>query len=175
MSTRNTDTEKTFQLLNDTTEEFVQLVSSFNDEEINAISYAGSWTAAQVAGHVTLSNIDIIKQLSADGKKCEREPDAGVEKIRSIFLNFTKKLSSPDFILPTRNIYEREMVIKDLKQSVDQLKQVAEKENPFEIINHRIFGEITRFETLYFVIYHTQRHCHQLRKIQKFVFTKEKK
>jgi hypothetical protein len=175
MAIRITDTKKVFQLLNKTTEEFVQLVSSFNDEEINATPYAGSWTAAQVAEHVTLSNIDIIKQLSAAGKKCEREPDAGVEKIRSIFLNFTRKLNSPDFILPTKNIYKRETAIRDLQQSVDQLNQVAETEDPFEIIHHRIFGEITRIETIYFVIYHTQRHCHQLRKIQKFVFVKEKK
>ncbi len=167
MTTNNSDTEKLFQLLDDTTGEFVQLVSSFNGREINIIPYDGSWTAAQVAEHVTLSNIDIIKQLSAEGKKSEREPGLGVERIRSIFLNFSKKLNSPDFILPTRDFYQREILVENLKQSVDQLKQVAAKENPVQIINHRIFGEITRIETLYLVIYHTQRHSHQLRKIQK--------
>ena len=168
-------TEKLFQLLDDTTADFVQLVSLFDEQEINAIPYEGSWTAAQVAEHVTLSNLDIIRQLSAEGKECEREPDSGVERIRSIFLNFSKKLNSPDFILPTLDMYERKILIENLRQSIDRLKQIAEKKELFEIINHRIFGEITRLETLYFVIYHTQRHNHQLRKIQKVVLEKEEK
>ena len=168
-------TEKLFQLLDDATAEFVQLVSSFNEQEINAIPYEGSWTAAQVAEHVTLSNVDINEQLSAEGKECEREPDSGVERIRSIFLNFSKKLNSPDFILPTRDMYERKILIENLTQSIDRLKQIAEKKELFEIISHRIFGEITRLETLYFVIYHTQRHNHQLRKIQKVVLEKKEK
>ena len=175
MITGKADTKKLFQLLNETTTEFVHLVSLFNSDEINRKPYEEGWTAAQVAEHITLSNIDIIEKMSAEGRKCEREPDAGVEKIRSIFLNFDKKLNSPDFILPTHDVYQREAIINNLTQSVDRLKQIAAKKDPFEIINHRIFGEITRIETIYFVIYHTQRHSHQLRKIQKAIVVKEEK
>jgi len=33
-----------------------------------------------------------------------------------------------------------------------------------EIIALPIFGEVTKLELLYFVLYHTQRHIHQLKK-----------
>lgn len=158
-------TKELFRSLDETTSEFLGLASSFNEREMNTAPNKGSWTAAQVAEHVTLSNIDITKELSKPGNICEREPDAGVENIKSIFLNFTKKLNSPDFILPTRDIYQRERLIKDLETSVADLERVSKKEDLFEIIDHAIFGEVTRLETLYFVIYHTQRHIHQLRKI----------
>jgi len=159
-------TEELFRLLNDTTAKFFQLVASFGKEEINAKPQAGSWSAAQVAEHVMLSNRDVTIQLLKAGKTCDREPDAGIEKIRSIFLNFDKKLNSPDFILPTKEMYDRQQLISALKRSIFELINAAHQKDLFEIIHHAIFGEITRFETLYFVVYHTQRHIHQLRKIQ---------
>jgi hypothetical protein len=169
MTTDQKDKKKLFETLDDTTSQFLQLVSSFDEQEINRIPYDGSWTVAQIAEHVALSNMDIENQLSKEGKVCGKEPDAGVEKIRSIFLNFSKKLNAPDFILPTRDIYQRHTVISNLKTSIDQLTEVSKKEDLLQIIHHRIFGEVTRLETLYFVIYHTQRHIHQLKNIKKII------
>jgi len=160
-----TDSEKIFDLLGDVTSEFIRQASSFDEEKINTAPYTGSWTAAQVAEHVTKSNIDIEKQLSKEGRPCLRQPDVGVENIKSIFLNFQKKLDSPSFILPTTDLYERDIVLSDLSMSVERLMDTAKKRDLFEIVHHAIFGEVTRLESLYFVVYHTQRHVHQLRRI----------
>lgn len=162
-----------FRLLDDTTSKFLELVSLFDEKKINIRPQHDRWTAAQVAEHVTRSNNNISLEMSKEGKVCGREPDLGVEKIKSIFLNFEKKLNSPEFILPTKETYEREAVIHELKTSIDRLMNVAKKEDPFQIINHAIFGEITRFETLYFVVYHTQRHIHQLKNIQKIILVEK--
>jgi hypothetical protein len=78
-------------------------------------------------------------------------------------------LKSPAFIVPTRNVYSRETVIAELKKSIDELKEAGQKEDLYEVISHAIFGDVTRLETLYFVVYHTQRHIHQLSNIQKVV------
>src|SRR5262249_50831561 len=75
----------------------------------------------QVAEHVTLSNRDIIDQLSKAGTSCDRDPAAGNEGLKSIFLNFNKKLNSPEFILPTRQFYSRQAIIKDLGASINKL------------------------------------------------------
>jgi len=162
-----TDSEKIFDLLGDVTSEFIRQVSSFDEEKINTAPYAGSWSAAQVAEHVTRSNIDIEKQLAKEGRPCLRQPDAGAENIKSIFLDFQKKLDSPSFILPTSDLYERDVVLSNLNMSVERLMETAKKRDLFEIVHHAIFGEVTRLESLYFVVYHTRRHVYQLQRIHK--------
>ncbi|HEY1870981.1 MAG TPA: DinB family protein [Chitinophagaceae bacterium] len=173
MMAEKINTKELFQSLDDTTSEFLEIVSSFDEQEISLKPQHGGWTPAQIAEHVTMSNNNIIQDMSREGKVCEREPDLGVERIKSIFLNFEKKLNSPQFILPTKETYQRETVIHELKTSIDRLMDVAKKENPFQIIHHAIFGDVTRLETLYFVVYHTQRHIHQLKNIQKIILAEK--
>jgi hypothetical protein len=173
MTPGKTNTKELFQSLEDTTSEFLELVSSFDEQEINTKAGHGGWTPAQIAEHVTRSNDNITKEMSKEGKICEREPDLGVERIKSIFLNFEKKLNSPEFILPTKEMYGQELVIQELKTSIDRLMDVAKREDPFQIIHHAIFGDVTRLETLYFVVYHTQRHIHQLKNIQKIILAEK--
>lgn len=173
MMTSKTNSKDLYQLVNDTTSAFFNLASSFNEGELNAKPSNGGWTAGQVIEHVTLSNINITKELLKDGKICGRAPDAGVDNIRSIFLNFEKKLKSPAFIVPTRNTHTKEKLISNLKESIDELEKAGHAGDLFEIIHHAIFGEVTRLETLYFVVYHTQRHIHQLSNIQRVVQTEK--
>jgi DinB superfamily len=168
MMAEKNNIKELFQSLDDTTSEFLEIVFSFDEQEINTRP-GGGWTPAQIAEHVTRSNNNITEEMSGEGKVCEREPDLGVERIKAIFLNFEKKLNSPEFILPTKEMYERETVVHELKTSIDRLLDVAKREDPFQIIHHAIFGDITRLETLYFVVYHTQRHIHQLQNIQKAI------
>jgi dihydrofolate reductase len=144
---------------------FLELTSSFSQENINKIPFEGSWTAAQVAEHVTRSNIAIAKSLRQPGKKVPRNVEEGVSRLRNIFLNFEKKLQSPQFILPTRNIYDREWIITHLGISNRELIGTAANVDYYEAIDHPVFGEITKYELLHFVIYHTQRHMHQLTNI----------
>jgi dihydrofolate reductase len=150
---------------------FLELVEAFSQEDINRIPFENSWTAAQVAEHVTRSNIGIIKSLRQPGKAASRALDEGVQRLKDLFLNFEKKLKSPEFILPTRRIYDREWVITHLKNSILELKDMATGVNHYEAIDHPIFGDITKYELLHFVIYHTQRHIHQLTNISRRIET----
>ena len=149
----------------ETTNELLKLVLSFREEEMNVIPFKDSWTVAQVAEHVTKSNISMIQSLSTQGKTSFRNADEGAQKLKEIFLNFTSKLQSPKFILPTRNTYSKEIVVADLKNSIEQINGLSKRVNLSESVNHRVFGEITKFEILHFVVYHTQRHIHQLKNI----------
>jgi bacterioferritin (cytochrome b1) len=158
-------TKDIIEQLGETTNEMLQLVSSFNEDEMNSMPFKDSWTAAQVAEHVTKSNASMIRSLSEEGKTSSRNIDEGVQKLKEIFLDFTSKLKSPKFILPTRNSYSKEIVVADLKNSIEQIKKLSNTINLSEIVNHRVFGEITKFEILHFVVYHTERHIHQLKNI----------
>jgi hypothetical protein len=151
--------------LEETTNEFLQLVSSFKEHEINTIPFKDSWTAAQIAEHVTKSNASMIQSLDTEGKTSSGNVEEGVQKLKNIFLDFTTKLQSPKFILPTRDIYNKESLITDLKNSIEKLQELGNTVNLSETINHPVFGDISKQEILHFVVYHTQRHIHQLKNI----------
>ncbi|HEV8506041.1 MAG TPA: dihydrofolate reductase family protein [Chitinophagaceae bacterium] len=174
MMTENINTEELFASLDRTTLELLELISSFTETQINELPFAGSWTAAQVAEHITLSNIGIIKSLKNEGRSSDRSPDAGVEGLRTTFLDFDTKLQSPEFILPTRDIYQKKLVIDSLGISIAELLRLARQVNLFETISHPIFGDITKLELIHFVVYHTERHVHQLKNILTITGTKAK-
>ena len=165
MTSDHLHTKQLLASLDETTSRFVEMVSSFDESEINTIPFKNSWTAAQVADHVTKSNMSVIQSLQVPGQSSQRSPDERAEELKVLFLNFSKKLQSPDFILPSRDIYDREKLLVNLEDSVLEIKHLAQTVNLFETLNHRAFGDITKLEVLHFVIYHTQRHIHQLSKI----------
>ena len=152
-------------LLEDTAAGLMKTMQKFNDVNVNIIPFVNSWTGAQVADHLTKSNISIAKAMLLNGTNINRDPRERVEELKAVFLDFNSKLKSPDFILPAQDSYEREVVIQNLEWSVKKLMEVGREADLSEMINHRAFGDITKFEILYFVHYHTQRHMHQLDKI----------
>jgi dihydrofolate reductase len=163
--------QELFTSLDDVTSELVKTISLFSDTQINAIPFRGSWTAAQVADHITKSNLGIVRSLRTEGKLTRRDADERVKELKEQFLNFAEKLQSPKFILPTQDIYQKEKVIADLKRSIEHLKEISSVVNLYEALNHPIFGDITRLELFHFVVYHTQRHLHQLRNIFRITST----
>ena len=167
MITDRINTKELFLSLDETWSELLKLISSADASIINTIPFEDSWTAAQLATHVTKSNKAIVQGLIMEGKPAERNPGERVQELKELFLDFTIKMKSPEFILPTQKTCNKEMILADLKKSIEQLKESGNKVNLSEAISHRAFGEITKFELLHFVLHHTQRHIHQLKEIIK--------
>jgi hypothetical protein len=165
MTTHTIPTKDLFASLDETWDEFTELVSSTNDVTINAVPFKNSWTAAQLATHVIKSNNAIAQGMEMEGKPAERAPDAGEPGLKKMFLDFEAKYKSPEFIIPEEKNYDKDEVVKALNNSIDKLKALRNKVDLVEIIVLPIFGEVTKLELLYFVLYHTQRHVHQMKKI----------
>src|SRR6266700_6832874 len=165
MANKRIDTKDLFYLYDSIISDLLQAVSLFSKKEINTIPYTGSWTAGQVVEHITRSNDTIVQSLHINGYVTKRKPDERIPELKELFLDFTIKLESPDFILPTRDIYEKEVLVADLEKSVLQIREARNRINLIEALNHPAFGEITKLEIVHFALYHTQRHLHQLHKI----------
>ncbi|MDQ6843630.1 MAG: DinB family protein [Bacteroidota bacterium] len=172
MTSDKTDFKELFNSLGEISTRFLELISSAKSTTLNNVPFAGSWTAAQVASHVTKSNKAIEQALHIEGKLSERNPGERVEELKKMFLNYSAKFQSPQFIIPTQDIYQKEILVADLKNSMEKLKETGEQSTLSEIISLPAFGEITKFELLHFVLYHTQRHLHQLKNIFKVLKTK---
>ncbi|MFD1003268.1 DinB family protein [Ohtaekwangia kribbensis] len=148
------------------TTELLLLIASFDQEQINLIPFENSWTAAQVADHLCKSDASIIATICQDGTFTARIPDEKTPELKGIFLNFEVKFKSPDIIIPDNKVFHKEELIVRLKETRSKLFTAATTLNLNEVVAHDILGDMTRLEILSFVLYHTQRHIHQLKRIR---------
>ncbi|MEP7277736.1 MAG: DinB family protein [Bacteroidota bacterium] len=132
------------------------------ETQLNTIPFEDSWTAAQLADHITKSNKAMEQAMEMEGKPTHRDPAARAAELRNTFLDFSIRFKSPEFILPTQRQYEKAPLIGALQKSNTRLQEVVPTINAAGMINLPAFGEITKLELLYFGLYHTQRHIRQL-------------
>ena len=100
MTAETLHTKQLFTSLSETWVELVNMISSTNESRINAVPFESSWTAAQLATHVTKSNKAITQGLHMEGKPAGRNPEAGAPNLKKMFLGFETKFQSPEFIVP---------------------------------------------------------------------------
>jgi len=165
MTTKTLDINETLSATTDAISELTDLMLSVDENKINTIPYDGSWTAPQLLRHVTKSINGMTKAMHMDAKPAERNPGERIEELKKIFLDFSKKLTQPDFIVPEELIYEKRSSIEELNKSFNRFKERADNANLDDLIEGLPLGPITKLEIIHFVLYHTQRHLHQMKKI----------
>jgi len=147
---------------------FLTALNKFNPDNFNTIPFEGSWTPGQVAEHVFKSLDHSPQLLSGPSKPTERNPEQNVAGIRRMFLDFSTKMKSPDFILPsdepkdlaslTKKLGDTLQAVIDAAKTIDVNLTIVGFEFPGS-------GPMTRIELLNFLSVHTQRHTHQLEAI----------
>jgi hypothetical protein len=152
-------------LLDETVAQLSELLSTLNEDSINKVPYEASWTAGQVIRHITKSTNGMAKAILAPSKPAERDPSENVHQLRKIFLDFLHKMNSPDFIIPEDQVYNVKDAVAELNESFATLKDSVEKADLNDMVEGLPFGPTTKLELLHFVLFHTERHLHQLRKI----------
>lgn len=159
------------QLRNDldqTLAEFHHLLAGIPDQKVNTEPFAGSWTPGQLARHVVLVNTGFLQLLNGNVIETSRPPDAAVEKLREVLLDFTAKRQAPERVVPPVLEYKRERLLDSLQTTREGFSEVI---NNLDLTQTAIdfevpmLGHVTRWEALHFILYHTQRHIHQLKRM----------
>jgi len=159
------NTNEILSATSDAVSQLIDLMAAVDEDKINTIPYEGSWTAPQLLRHVTKSINGMTKAMHMDAKPAERNPGERIEELKKIFLDFSKKLTQPDFIVPEERIYEKQSSIEELNKSFNHFKESAGSVNLIDLVEGLPLGPITKLEIIHFVLYHTQRHLHQMKKI----------
>ena len=166
MTNRNSMTQKEIHIAIDATlSELLSVVSAFNEKEFNTSIAADRWTPGQITQHVVLSISGFVDLMNGPTQHTNRKADEHVETIKNIFLNFTRKLKSPDFIIPEAKDYNKEDLLntlRKLKSSLEEIIETADLDETCTAFGLPTLGYLTRQEALAFVIYHTKRHIRQL-------------
>ena len=171
MDTIQTDVIKA-EAINDFKEATADLLDnlfSIGKDQINAIPFNGSWTAAQLGEHLYQSYKGIPQLFRMPGRTSDRDPAAKKDMIAADFLNFNIKMKSPGFIVPELRTYDREELLNRLRSVIGNIVETSSNIDPTEECTAfalPVYGHLTRLEWIYFLIYHTQRHVHQLKKIR---------
>jgi len=163
-----TETKDKNEILASTAEavsQLTDLMQSVDEKKINTVPYEDSWTAPQLLRHVTKSIDGMAKTMLMNAKPAERDPGERIEELKKVFLDFSKKMKSPEFIVPEEGTYEKQPAIDDLNRSFNQFRENANTANPNDLVEGLPLGPITKLEIIHFVLFHTQRHLHQMTKI----------
>ncbi|HYE55024.1 MAG TPA: DinB family protein [Chitinophagaceae bacterium] len=153
--------------LETTNNSLLEILASFPEEQFNKSPYEGSWTPAQVGQHLFKSDLGLLKLLNSPAKPVDRAPDQYVQHSRDLFLNFEKKFDAPGFIIPENRKYDQAEMLQHLQQSRTRLHEALETLDLSQMpeVNETPLKGSTRLELGYFILYHTQRHIHQLKNI----------
>lgn len=152
--------------------ETVQLLSPLSRQEINSIPFDRSWTPAQVGQHLLLSETGIDMLLLAPTEVVNRQPDEKAEETKNLFLDYTIKMDSPDFILPEDKEYDHEVLVESLREVMLKITEAAKTANLNEVAplpEGHPFEGYSKLELVHFVTYHTMRHNHQIKNIMPMI------
>src|ERR1700694_2814243 len=116
METATIEIQRVQQEADETLTQLIHLLSKFNQEQLNIVPFEGSWTAGQLAKHLIMADGGFVEMINGPVKETQRNVDELVSKIKTIFLNFDIKMSSPDFIVPQLIDYEKEELIDSLNK-----------------------------------------------------------
>ncbi|SDD59129.1 DinB superfamily protein [Dyadobacter soli] len=163
------------QLLHDldqTEQDFYAVLAALQPAQVNTVPFEGSWTAGQVAEHILMSESGIPETLLGSTGETDRPVAQFVPVIESIFLDFTAKYQSPEFIIPSDGPHDQQQLLEAFKAERAAIREVAANEDLSLTCNDFEFPQVaylTRWEWLQFVLCHSIRHTRQLRNISEKV------
>lgn len=152
----------------ETTENLFSTLELFPNEQFNKIPFEGSWTAGQVAEHLFKSESNIPRVMKGSSKETERDPLENTGIIRKVFLDYTIKLQSPEFILPSEDEKDRSTLLQQFKETRKELKELiktVELDRTYTDFSFPQMGHLTGWELLCFVVCHSKRHIRQMKNI----------
>jgi hypothetical protein len=163
------------QLLKETQDTFSDLYKTsrlFINEQIDAVPFEGSWTPGQVMEHMLKAVAGIPSICMGATQPAQRPQDEKTEAIKNLFLDFSIKFKSPDFIEPTETQHDKNQLLAEFKKTEQAFSDMIIGQDLAQLcldFDLPGFGQLTRYELLHFGLIHTQRHIRQLNNILKKV------
>lgn len=144
----------------------VEELNRFSDEELNEVPFEGSWTAGQIGEHL-IKSAGVAEVVYGRAEATLRAPDEKLPVLR-MFLDFSIKMTSPDFIVPSAGYHDKKEIVERLARVWERFGVAVETLDMNETcldFEMPMVGLLTRLEWISFQVYHTKRHLNQLKKI----------
>lgn len=162
--------------LKDSTQKLLELISEFPEKFFNTKPNDGGWSAGEVAEHLIKLETGTVRLFIGEGTPCERNPEEKIGTMKKRLLQFEKKMTAPDSIVPDGKAKDKRKVldkIQDIRQRLTGMIDIHDLSEVISDFDHPVFGTLTRIEWIYFSIYHSQRHGHQIDNIYQEVASQD--
>lgn len=170
------DTDMKTELLsaiNKTFNDIAATLKGIENSLIDTIPFEGSWSIGQVAEHLIKAGTGIDTFMET-GETTQRPPDQMIPRLKSVFLDLSIKMETPDFIKPTATQHEKEALIAGLEAIRNGLIHAVETMDLTQTCTLGelpTYGFMTRLEWAWFVVFHTTRHTNQMKNIHTHLLT----
>jgi len=104
----------------------IGFIRSLDDEKLNTVPYKGSWTAAQLVRHLLKSVANIGSLMEKPSETAERDPGERILGLKQNFLDITKTMQSPEFIVPEKMRYNKESLITEFEAALAPLTKLKD-------------------------------------------------
>lgn len=137
-------------------------------EEFNRRPDQNSWSAAQICDHLVLVEKAFTKAIVHGLKKENKK----IERINiNPIMDRTKKIDTPEMVIPTLEPFEVQQVTERLSESRKELLNVLSTIKDSSILaekyaRHPIFGKIPLDQWIELLYLHEQRHIEQIKEIK---------
>jgi uncharacterized damage-inducible protein DinB len=160
--------EKLIAEFEESTRNLLATLTSFSEQEFNRVPFEGSWSIGQVAEHLLKPESSIPGIFKGNSIQTEREPFEKTGVIESIFLDYTIKMQSPEFTLPSGEQKNKQQLIKEFagnRKELQGLMETMDLDRTFTDFPFPQLGEFTGWEWICFAVCHTKRHIRQMKSI----------
>lgn len=144
-------------------DEFINAFSAFDESRINKKAAPGKWTPVQVALHIILATDGVPDHSTAPA---DREPDAFLPRIRPWWEDLSQKFKAPVPLTPDEEPRDRQFILDELKRvRTKDLDILANEDLTLVCMDFELpsVGYLTRYEWLWFIEMHLNRHTFQLK------------
>jgi hypothetical protein len=159
--------------INKNTDSLLKQLLDFSAENFSVKPAANEWSAAEVGEHILLIDGIVMKALRGSAlPTTQREYDYKLTVLKPALANTEMKFPSPDLAKPISTHFNRQVLVDELahlRQEQASLLPGMDLTESCMDLKHPLMGTMTRYEWIYFNIYHTERHLHQLIRIAEAV------
>ncbi len=150
----------------------VATLSNVREADIDRKPSSLAWSPAEIAEHLVILEALAIRILQGRTKPVEdcgcdhdSDPAKKVEEIKSAFGDLEKKFTAAGPVAPLGMYKDKDILISKVRTNRQDLAEIVKTQDLTAVcvdFQHGIFGELTRLEWIYFIIYHTERHLRQI-------------
>lgn len=127
------------------------------------------WSGIEILEHICLTDEFVASFIfkTPDGV-ADKEFLVGESKLREMLIYSTHRVNAPDRVIPKNTISDQHQFAE--KFSEIRANLVERLKTPSDLPTYRYYhtplmGDLTVSDWLYFMIFHTERHLNQLRKL----------
>lgn len=128
----------------------------------------GKWSIQQILEHLSVTEKGVLFMGQGQTTETDRDPSIIIHKVRDFLSDYTNKRSAPVPVRPPGEDKPMSEFLDIIEQSRSAFIEQAETHGWHKTLDafpHPLSGVMTRLEWLYFHIYHTERHLHQIKQI----------